>query len=282
MEGCARTRGGTGFEDRAGRLSIRGIGFDRLTEDATTQHVCDEVAEGRGGWVVTPNVDIMRLCEDPALKKMVNSADLVVCDGAPILWASHLIGDPLPERVTGASLIWTISQAAAERDQRIFLLGAAPGVAARAAQRLNATIAGAPVVGTYSPPMGFEKSQEERDQVVRAIGLSRPDIVLCAFGFPKQERLIQELQRHFPTAWFIGCGAAVDMAAGHLRRAPEPLRRLGLEWVHRLLQEPGRLWRRYLVHDLPYALGLLGAASMVRLRGGGGSAPQQPARQATP
>ncbi len=220
--------------------------------------VCQDLSEGRGGWISTPNVDILRRsARDSAVRQLINVADLVVADGAPVVWAARLGGRPLPERVAGSSLMWTLSAAAAQGQHGIFLLGGEPGVAERAAQRLIEHAPGLRVTGTASPPWGFEQDEHEMARLRAELRAAQPDIVFVGLGCPKQERLIQELAPDLPNTWWIGCGAALAFAAGEVRRAPGWMQNSGLEWLHRLVSEPRRLARRYLVDDLPYALRLL-------------------------
>ena len=220
--------------------------------------VCHDLGEGRGGWISTPNVDILRRsAHDSAVRQLISVADLVVADGAPVVWAARLRGRPLPERVAGSSLMWTLSAAAAQSERGIFLLGGGPGVAEQAARRLTEHAPGLRVTGTAAPPRGFEQDEQEMARLRAALRAAQPDIVFVGLGCPKQERLIQELAPDLPATWWIGCGAALDFAAGELRRAPGWMQDSGLEWLYRLVSEPRRLARRYLVDDLPYALRLL-------------------------
>lgn len=252
------------------RYCVGGVTFDSLTEKQTVETVLDEIQQGRGGWLVTPNVDILQRTRDASLRELVNSASLVVCDGMPVIWAARLAGTPLPERVTGSSLIWSLTAGAAREGHRVFLLGAADGVAAQAAQQLNARHPGTGVVAdVYSPPYGFEASEEEMALLRLRLGRADPAIVFCGFGFPKQERLIRSLVEEFPRVWFVGCGGAIDMAAERVPRAPALLQRTGLEWAYRLVHEPRRLARRYLVDDLPFALMLIATTSVTGMRGRG-------------
>jgi N-acetylglucosaminyldiphosphoundecaprenol N-acetyl-beta-D-mannosaminyltransferase len=148
----------------------------------------------------------------------------------------------------------------------VYLLGGAPEVPFRAAARLCRRYPGLVVVGADSPPFGFDASHAMVETVRSRLAAAAPDIVYVGLGFPKQERLIADLAPHFPEAWFVSSGAAVSYAAGTLRRAPRWMRRIGLSWFFRLLCEPRRLYRRYLVHDVPFAIKLLTSATAERLR----------------
>jgi N-acetylglucosaminyldiphosphoundecaprenol N-acetyl-beta-D-mannosaminyltransferase len=251
----------------AERCSVGGVTFDALTETQTVEAVLAALAEGRGGWVATPNMDILQRSRDVGLRDLVNSASLVVCDGMPVLWAARLAGTPLPERVTGSSLIWSLTAGASRQGHRVFLLGAAEGVAEVAALRLNEQHPGREVVvDAYSPPHGFERSEKELARISERLRHADPAIVFCGFGFPKQELLIRRLVEEFADVWFVGCGGAIDMAALQVPRAPTVLQKTGLEWAYRMAREPRRLAKRYLVDDLPYAVHLFATTTTAGLR----------------
>ncbi|MGY1727510.1 WecB/TagA/CpsF family glycosyltransferase [Geodermatophilus sp. SYSU D01062] len=242
--------------------TVGGTDIAALTEDAVVRRVLDGWADGEGGWIVTVNVDILRLAaRDAEMARLVSGATLAVADGMPLVWASRLAGDPLPARVTGASLVDTLAEAAARAGRSVYLLGGDPGVPEAAAAALAERHPGTEVVGTDSPPYGFDRSEEQVAAVVDRVVAAQPDLVLVGLGFPKQERLIARLRPLLPAAWLLGCGAGIPFAAGQYRRAPGVLQRIGAEWVHRLALEPRRLARRYLVEDLPFALDLLSRAA---------------------
>ena len=282
------------------RVLLGGIGVDPVTETGVVEAVCAAIERGAGGRIITPNVDILRLAaRSPEVRGFVEDATLVVPDGAPLVWAARLAGTPLPERVCGSSLIWSLSYGLARAGRSIYLLGGAPAAgpvvssvvsapvpaqggsarlcseqtyasgrsgARRAAAVLTAACPGLRVVGWSSPEYGFETAAESLAAVVGEVVEAKPDLVFVGLGFPKQERLIDALRPELPGAWFVGCGAAINFVAGDARRAPRWLQRCGLEWTHRLVAEPGRLAGRYLRYDAPYALRLLASAATCRLR----------------
>jgi N-acetylglucosaminyldiphosphoundecaprenol N-acetyl-beta-D-mannosaminyltransferase len=258
------------------RVDLDGTGFDRITEDEVVAIVRDAIACGRGGRIMTPNIDILRQAQmDAGMRAYLDAADLVVADGMPLVWASRLTGAPLPERVAGSSLIWSLSAGLGRDNRSVFIIGGAPATgrskdgapgtldgATRAAGRLAAASPGLRIGGTHCPEYGFERDAERFDAVCQQVVAAEPDMVFVGLGSPKQERVITRLREHLPQAWFIGCGAAVNFVAGDVDRAPRWMQRTGLEWAHRLGTEPRRLAGRYLRHDAPYALRLLaGAAS---------------------
>ncbi|GAA2283868.1 hypothetical protein GCM10010149_31380 [Nonomuraea roseoviolacea subsp. roseoviolacea] len=247
------------------RVLVGGVTVDALSEAQVVARVVAGLAAGRGGRIVTPNVDICRsAAADPALRELVNTADLVVADGMPLVWASRLLGVPLPERVTGADLIWSLSGPAAERGWPVYLLGGPPGVAVSAARALVRRLPGLRVCGVESPPYAFDRTAAGTARVLRRVVAARPRIVFVGLGFPRQDRLVAVLRERLPDAWFVGCGAALAFAGGTVPRAPGWMRRAGLEWAFRLVTEPGRLARRYLVDDLPFAARLLATSLLTR------------------
>ncbi|MDH2428749.1 WecB/TagA/CpsF family glycosyltransferase [Sphaerisporangium sp. TRM90804] len=249
-----------------GRVRVAGVVVDALTEREVVAHVIAAAARGQGGHVVTPNVDICRTCaRDPEVRAIVAGAELAVPDGMPLVWASRLLGTPVPERITGADLIWSLSEAAAAHGIPVYLLGGPPGVAVRAAEVLGERFPGLRVAGVMAPLYGFDTSADGVALVEEAVVAARPGLVFVGLGFPKQDRLITTLRAAVPGAWFVGCGAAIAFTAGSVRRAPEWMRRSGLEWLYRLACEPARLARRYLVDDLPFALRLLTICLLKRL-----------------
>jgi N-acetylglucosaminyldiphosphoundecaprenol N-acetyl-beta-D-mannosaminyltransferase len=257
------------------RVDLDGIGIDRITEAEVVAIVRDALAHGRGGRVVTPNIDILRRAQrDPDVRRFLDDADLVVADGMPLIWASRLGGTPLPERVAGSSLIWSLS-AGLGRDRRsIFVIGGEPTAAAegaadgatRAADRLAAACPGLRIAGALCPPYGFERNPQAVADLCAKVAGAQPDLVFVGLGFPKQEQMVDRLRPELPDAWFVGCGAAVNFVAGDVDRAPRWMQRTGLEWAHRLGTEPRRLAGRYLRHDAPYALRLLAQAPAQRAR----------------
>ncbi|GID96741.1 WecB/TagA/CpsF family glycosyltransferase [Amorphoplanes digitatis] len=254
------------------RVHLDGTGIDRITEAEVVAVVREAITLGRGGRILTPNVDILRQAQiDAGVRVHLDDADLIVADGMPLVWASRLSGTPLPERIAGSSLIWSLSRGLGHDRRSIFVIGGAPGAdgaqngAARAADRLARECPGLRIAGTSCPQFGFEKKKRTYARFLAEVVRAKPDLVFVGLGFPKQEKVITRLRAEMPKAWFIGCGAAVNFVAGDVERAPLWMQRTGLEWAHRLGTEPGRLAKRYLKHDAPYAMRLLaGAASRRR------------------
>ncbi|MFH5803366.1 WecB/TagA/CpsF family glycosyltransferase [Alienimonas sp. DA493] len=216
--------------------------------------------------VVTPNVDhVVRLHqEDRAeLWEAYRSADLTLADGMPIVAAANLLRRPLPERVPGSDLAPALFAAAtADRPLRVFLLGAAPGVADTAAARIAKRFRHASVVGTCCPPLGFQDDPGECEKIERAVAAAQPDVLIVGLGFPKQELWVHRHRERLECAAALCVGATIDFLAGNRARAPRLVGALGLEWAFRMASEPRRLAGRYL-NDLASFPGLL----LAELRG---------------
>jgi N-acetylglucosaminyldiphosphoundecaprenol N-acetyl-beta-D-mannosaminyltransferase len=251
----------------ADRVTLLGLPLDRVSEDEVIDRVLEGVRSGRGGWICPVNLDVLRkITRDAGLQSLVESADLVTADGMPLVWASQIQGRPLPERVAGSSLVMTLPAAAVGTETSFFLLGGDPGVAESAAQRLTGHHAGLRLAGTYCPPVGFDEDPAELAKIEAAIDAARPNVVFVALGFPKQDRLIDRLRSARPAMWFLSCGISLSFVSGDVQRAPVWVQRLGLEWLHRLAQEPRRLARRYLIEGFPFMARLVLSAVRGRFR----------------
>lgn len=242
------------------RYGVRTVQLERLTfldvdRERFVQLIVDESRAGRGGWVITPNTDILRQAhEDPRIHELVASADTLVADGMPLIWASRLQRTPLRGgRICGSDLIYSLPAAAAGAGLSVYLLGGAGDTGEQTARELLTRHPTLRIAGAYSPPFGFEKQPELIEHMRTILAEAKPDLVFVALSFPKGERLITQLRDVCPAAWWIGVGAAFDFVAGAIERAPEWMQRTGTEWVFRMTQDPKRLVRRYLWHDLPYA-----------------------------
>jgi N-acetylglucosaminyldiphosphoundecaprenol N-acetyl-beta-D-mannosaminyltransferase len=236
-------------------IDVEGFPFLDLNEQQFVELVVNERKQGRGGWAITPNCDILRQAHtDSKLRALFHSADAIVADGMPIIWASRIQGTPLRGgRVCGSDLIYSIPAQCAAAGLSIYLLGGVDGSGERTAEILKDKNPSLKIVGTYSPPFGFEKHPEEYERMRALITEAKPDVIFVALSVPKSERLIQEIRASAPDAWWIGVGASFDFVSGTLERAPGLMQRLGLEWLYRMKQDPKRLVRRYLRDDLPYA-----------------------------
>jgi N-acetylglucosaminyldiphosphoundecaprenol N-acetyl-beta-D-mannosaminyltransferase len=230
-------------------ISLFGAKIDPLTMGQAVQRILGWTRAGEPcRYVVTPNVDhCVMLAESPAFQTTYRDAALVLADGFPVVLASRLFGRPLPERVTGADLVPALFAAATpEQPVTAYLLGAMPGVGEEAARRIHAAWPHVRVVGTYSPPLGFEKNELENAAIIERINAVQPDLLVLGLGAPKQELWIQKHAARLDARVALCVGATIDFLAGNKARAPQWMGRCGLEWLHRVATEPKRLARRYL------------------------------------
>ncbi len=244
-----------------------GLPIDSFTADQLVEHLMAKSRLGMGGYLMTPNVDNLRTVTRSAesLKRALR-ADIRVADGMPLIWASRIQGTPLPGRIAGSDLIFSIAESTAVSGQRLFLLGGNPGTARRAASGLCERFEGLNVVGTYCPPLHFERDPEELERIRREVSRARPHFVYLGLPFDKASALAADLRSVLPGAWFIGLGISFSFVCGDVSRAPVWMQRSGLEWLHRLAQEPGRLVRRYLIEGFPFVLRLMLSAFVNRLQ----------------
>lgn len=254
-------------------VRVAGVDLLALDEARFVDHVMRRLAKGLGGWIVTPNLDHLRRTRHSAsYRGLLELADCRVADGMPLVWASRLQADPLPGRVAGSDLLDKLSEAAARQGRSVFLLGGNPGTAEASSEELRSRHPGLRVAGTLCPPRGFDAREDELLALRRALVAAKPDIVFVGLGSPKQERLIASLlltvRPELEATWWIGVGVSFSFLAGEIDRAPNWMRRVGLEWLHRLAQEPARLARRYLIEDLPFFARLMAGSAWIRLRSG--------------
>jgi len=240
-------------------IELLGMQLASCSEAQLLDALFDALAHQRGGWLITANLDFLRRYnKDERMQVLYAEADLRVADGMPLVWAARLQGTPLPERIAGSSLLRPLAQRAATESRRIYFLGGEGRTAEAAARQLAEEFPGLAVAGFSSPWLPTEPDDAAVEPTRQALTEARPDIVLVALGSPKQEWLISKLRRSLPACWFIGVGMSFSFTTGQRSRAPLWMQRTGLEWVHRLASEPKRLGKRYLWHDAPFGLELLG------------------------
>jgi N-acetylglucosaminyldiphosphoundecaprenol N-acetyl-beta-D-mannosaminyltransferase len=243
--------GGAAYET----VNSLGISFSNITYGQLCQAIDDRIKSGTPGYIVTPNVDhVVRVKRDAAFRRAYEGAWLVLADGTPLMWAMRLLGRPLVSKLSGSDMVPRLSSWAADSGRRIFLFGAAPGVAEEAAAVLRDRHPALNIVGTYSPPLGFEKSAEEEAKAIEAVRIAKADLVFVALGSPKQEVWVSKNYQAFGPSVVMGIGASLDFLSGRVKRAPRWMQRSGLEWFWRLASEPRRLWRRYLLYDSAFVL----------------------------
>lgn len=232
------------------RIQIGRLPIDAVDLPGALDAIERLVASRAGGTVFTPNVDHIVMGEhDERFRKAYQRVSLSLVDGTPVLWSARLLGRPLPEKVSGSDLVLPLIERAAARGWRVFLLGGAPGSGETAATRLRARFSGLNIVGVEAPRIDLGSPPEERLAVAARVALTAPDLVLVAFGAPKQEVFCDEALEIFKPAVLVCVGAGIDFVAGLAHRAPAWMSRSGLEWLYRLAQEPRRLAGRYLLRD---------------------------------
>lgn len=244
---------------RPAQINLFGMTIDALDMPGAVAKVlrwCAAPATDHCRYVVTPNVDhAVMFQSDAQLRSAYRNADLVLADGAPVVLASRLLDKGLPERVAGSDLAPALFRRASKtgcpsrvprRRLRVFLLGAAEGVALRAQENIEARWAGVEIVGVDSPPLGFENDEAENQRILQRVAAARPDLLLIGLGAPKQELWVSRHADRLEAKVALCVGATIDFLAGERQRAPQWMRTTGLEWVHRLANEPGRLAKRYL------------------------------------
>jgi len=248
-------------------ISLMGLRLACIDSHGLVDHIFASLGTGGGGWLITANLDFLRrYVGDPEARRLYDAAEIRVADGMPLVWACRVQGDKLPERVAGSSLVWPMLERAAHEGRSVYLLGGAPGVSGRAAKVLVDKYPSLNLCGASSPMIDSPPSSMDVELVLAELEKVRPDILLVGLGSPKQEQLIRVLREHLPSTWMVGVGISFSFISGELKRAPAWMREMGIEWVHRMLQDPRRLAKRYLIDDLPFALRLFPHALLVRLQ----------------
>ncbi len=237
-----------GYEQSAS-LRVLGVRVDRVTQQQALQHIerliqlyHSNAVQPSCQQIITVNPEFVMTAQDNSpFRQCINEAALVVADGIGVVWAARWLGQPVPERVTGVDTLIELARQCARRGDRLFLLGAALGVAEIAAARLQELAPGLIIAGTYagSPAVADEEAILER------INAARPDVLCVAYGAPAQDLWIRRNLARLPVAVAIGVGGSFDFLAGRQQRAPHWMQKMGLEWLYRLYREPWR-WRRML------------------------------------
>lgn len=231
-------------------IVILGIPIDDLNMDQALDRIEEFIQVGRSTGkthqITTVNADfVVKAMKDPELRYLLQEADMSTADGMPLVWGSRLLGVNLEDRVAGADMVPALAERAAKNGRSIYFLGAAPGIAAQAANMLQDQNPGLKVAGVKSPP--YTSVIDMDHGIIDEIKAADPDVLLVAFGNPKQEKWIGMYGRELGVPVMIGIGGTLDFITGNTKRAPEWMQQAGLEWVHRLASEPRRLWKRYAV-----------------------------------
>ncbi|MGU8248262.1 WecB/TagA/CpsF family glycosyltransferase [Clostridium perfringens] len=233
------------------RMNFLNTEIDNLTMNEAIDKAEKLILNKKPSYVITPNVDhIVKLESDKEFQNVYKNADLILTDGMPLIWISKMKGNPIKEKISGSDFFPKLCERAAEKGYSLFLLGAAEGVAAKAAENLKEKYKGLNIVGTYSPSYGFEKKDNEIEKIIKMINEVNPDILAVGLGAPKQEKFIYKYREELNVPISLAIGASIDFEAGNISRAPKWMQNYGLEWFYRLCKEPKRMFKRYIVDDL--------------------------------
>lgn len=209
------------------------------------------IKDGDKHYVVAINVDVvMKIEEDAYLKKITDNADIVLVDGKPLVWIAKWHKHPVKAKISGSDLVPILCEVAVKKKYSIFIIGGKDGIAEQAKQKLEEKHPSINIVGTYAPPFGFEKDNQELDKINEMISTACPDLLIACFGCPKQEKWIYENYQKYDARVSMCAGATVDFLAGNVNRAPKWMSEHGLEWFYRFLQEPKRMFKRYFIDDV--------------------------------
>ena len=224
---------------------------NNVSMSETLQEICRLVDEKKKSYVVAINVDVvMKIENDDYLKKITDEANLTLVDGKPLVWIAKWHKHPVKEKISGSDMVPELCRVAQQKGYRIYIIGGKDGIAEQAKSNLEHDLPGIKIVGTYAPPLGFEKDKDELLRINSKISEVHPDIVIACFGCPKQEKWIYENYKSYDAYVSVCAGATVDFLAGNVNRAPKWMADHGLEWLYRFTQEPKRLFKRYFVDDI--------------------------------
>ncbi len=219
-------------------ISIFGLPISKLTFDVTVQHAIAFLADKTPHMIFTPNPEILMAAKkDSELHQMLSKADLLTPDGIGVVYASRILGDPIPERVSGYDIACALLEHIKDGEQSLYLLGGKPGVAEQAAENLKKKYPDLRIVGTHD---GYFSDPEP---IVEEIASKSPDLLFVCLGSPKQERFAVAYKERLNVGLMMGIGGSLDVFAGNVKRAPRIFQRLGLEWFYRLCKQPSRIGR---------------------------------------
>lgn len=235
------------------KVKIANLLINNITLDKFLTHL-------QSGVIFTPNVDhLMMLQSDKEFYNLYQKADYTICDSKLLQLASKFLGTPIIEKISGSDLFPAFYNYHRNNlDIKIFLLGAMHDVAQKAAININEHVKRNIVIDYFSPSYGFENNEEECQEIIKRICNSGATVLAVGVGAPKQEKWIMKYKEQMPNVKiFMGIGATIDFEAGHIKRAPKWMSNIGLEWLYRLISEPKRLWKRYLIDDMPFFILIL-------------------------
>lgn len=232
------------------RIKFLNVNIDSVTSQEAKALVDGMVRDRRPQYVVTPNTDIvMRMQKDEELMRICNEADLILTDGEMVVKLSRFLGNPIKERVAMTDFVWDVCDLAVEKGYRVFLFGGKESVLETGKDRIQKKYPKLNICGHYSPPLGFEKNDEQLDKAIEIIKQSEADILIVFLGCPKQEKFIARYKDRYQVPVSITMGGCIDFIGADIKRAPMWMQKSGLEWFFRFAQEPKRLFRRYFIDD---------------------------------
>lgn len=236
------------------RVNILGVGVHAINMQQTVSYLLDSVARKKKGYVCVTGVHgIMEAQRNPRFCRILNESLLTVPDGMPTVWLGKHTGQTQMGRVFGPDLMLNLCRESAPQSFTHFLYGGAPGVAQELKQRLEASFPRIRVVGTHTPPFR-PLTMQEHFELVRQVNQAAPDIIWVGLSTPKQERFMAEYLPTFRTSLMLGVGAAFDLHTGRMSDSPEWVKKSGMQWAHRLIQDPRRLWKRYLINNPTFVI----------------------------
>lgn len=238
-------------KEKEERIFILNSTITNIGKEELREQIFQAIKARRKVSLVFVNVDvIMKAEKDEELKNVIQESEYVLADGTPLIWISKLFRRPLKEKISGSDFVPYLCERAALENCRIFLLGGMGDTAQKAGKALKERYPGIQIVGTYSPPVGFESNRKELEHMNQVIRRTKADILIACLGCPKQEKYIYANRGKYDVPVSICAGATIDFLAGNVKRCPKWVSRCGLEWFYRFLQEPERLFRRYFVDDM--------------------------------
>lgn len=231
------------------KLHLGKITVDAVTQDHVLETISEHIQSKKGGYLVTPNVDHVVLAERNAeLRQAYDNATLSVADGKPIVWASYLLGKPLPQKISGSDLFIPLMRLAEKKRWRVYLLGGSIQSNKKAKLNLKQMLPNINIVGRSCRYIDLDH-EETSSIVLKEIKALNVDLLIVCLGCPKQEIWMNRYRAAYSPAFALGLGASIDFVAGVAKRSPKFISDMGFEWLFRLLHEPRRLWKRYLLRD---------------------------------
>ncbi|MBS6878041.1 MAG: WecB/TagA/CpsF family glycosyltransferase [Ruminococcus sp.] len=233
------------------KIKLLNTYVNNVSMQETTDAIEALIHADKKSYVVAVNVDvIMKIEQDTLLKELTDKADMVLVDGKPLIWISKIHKKPIKAKISGSDLVPRLCEISAKKGYTMFILGGMDGIAEKAKKRLEKKLPGIKIVGTYAPPFGFEKDEQELAKINNMISEAHPELLITCFGCPKQEKFIYNNIDKYDAKVSVCAGATVDFLAGNVKRAPKWMSEHGLEWFYRFLQEPKRMFKRYFVDDV--------------------------------